>query len=371
MTTRGIHNRYKRAPHLMAFWSRQGLVAQNVADVSSTPITPFVIDLLDRCTMPRSADVLAKSYGVSRSKALVLLRRLVKAGLLRTTDVAASGRDVAWSTWDDWMPARFFHVATKDLRFDSGTKRSRRVGAWPRFVRPSATKRLRGRLFKLASPIRDGEFRSVLAARRTWRSFARHPVPFGEFSTLLNLTAGVQGWTQTRTAGRVPFKTSPSGGARHPIETYVAALNCQGVHPGLYHYSADRHGLTRIGRFGRSDVRQLLPQQPWYAAAGAVVFFTAVVARTMWRYPYARAYRALLIEAGHVCQTFCLTATWLGLAPFCTLALADTAIERKLGIDGTSEIVLYAAGVGSRPRGVAWAPRPDQRPARLRRHMVS
>jgi nitroreductase len=56
----------------------------------------------------------------------------------------------------------------------------------------------------------------------------------------------------------------------------------------------------------------------------------------------------MLIDAGHLCQTFCLAATWLGLAPFCTMALADSEIESDLQIDGVSEAVVYAAGVGAR-----------------------
>ena len=73
---------------------------------------------------------------------------------------------------------------------------------------------------------------------------------------------------------------------------------------------------------------------------------TAVFPRTMWKYHHARAYRVVLLDAGHLCQTFCLVATWLGLAPFCTAALKDTLIEKDLGIDGIRESVLYVAGVG-------------------------
>jgi nitroreductase len=76
---------------------------------------------------------------------------------------------------------------------------------------------------------------------------------------------------------------------------------------------------------------------------------TAVFPRTQWKYEFPRAYRVVLAEAGHLCQSFCLTATWLGLAPFCTMALADSAIERDLRIDGLTESVLCAAGVGLRP----------------------
>ena len=83
---------------------------------------------------------------------------------------------------------------------------------------------------------------------------------------------------------------------------------------------------------------------------------TGVFARTRWKYPAPRAYRVVLIEAGHVCQTFCLVATSLGLAPFCTMALADSAIEKDLKIDGVSESILYTAGVGRLPEGTDWAP---------------
>ena len=41
------------------------------------------------------------------------------------------------------------------------------------------------------------------------------------------------------------------------------------------------------------------------------------------------------------------------------MALADSPIEADLGIDGVSESVLYAAGVGVRPDGLGWAPAPD------------
>src|SRR5207302_238621 len=75
-------------------------------------------------------------------------------------------------------------------------------------------------------------------------------------------------------------------------------------------------------------------------------------------------YRAVLAEAGHLCQNVCLTATWLGLAPFCTMALADSVIERDLGVDGVTESVVYAAGIGTRPRGVSWAPWPEPHPVR-------
>jgi SagB-type dehydrogenase family enzyme len=114
----------------------------------------------------------------------------------------------------------------------------------------------------------------------------------------------------------------------------------------------------------REELQKLIPKHPWFADAAAVFFFTAVFERTQWRYEFARAYRTVLLEAGHVCQTFLLTATSLGLAPFSTMAVDDAAVEALLGLDGVSEAVLYAAGAGTRPRGGGRAimPADDPRP---------
>jgi len=180
-------------------------------------------------------------------------------------------------------------------------------------------------------------------------------------STVLGLSAGVQKWVRLGHR-EAPLKTSPSGGVCHPIEVYVVARDVKGLSPGLYHYAADRHALERLRRgISERRIREYVPHSGYFARASAVVLLTAVFGRLLWRYSYARAYRAALVEVGHICQTFCLAATSLGLAPFSVMALADSAIERDLGIDGITESVLYAAGVGCPPAGAEWAPLPRGR----------
>jgi SagB-type dehydrogenase family enzyme len=144
----------------------------------------------------------------------------------------------------------------------------------------------------------------------------------------------------------------------HPLEAYVMIRHVEGVAAGIYHYGAAEHRLEVLRKGLRSgEIVKMLGGQRWAGEAAFVVLLTAVFGRTQWKYEHARAYRVVLAEAGHQCQTFCLTATWLGLAPFCTMALADTQIEKALGIDGVSESVLYAAGAGVRPEGKATAER--------------
>jgi SagB-type dehydrogenase family enzyme len=199
----------------------------------------------------------------------------------------------------------------------------------------------------------------VLRQRRTWRRFGAGPVDLGQIATLLGLTWGVQKWVQTR-AGPCALKTSPSGGARHAIEAYLLARNITGVDRGCYYYDPDGHELALLKRgLTAARLERYVARQSCYRDAPAVVVMSAVFARSQWRYGFPRAYRVVLLDAGHLCQTFCLLATALGLAPFCTAALSDSIIEGDLGLDGVTESVIYACGVGPRPSGVDWAPWPD------------
>jgi SagB-type dehydrogenase family enzyme len=212
---------------------------------------------------------------------------------------------------------------------------------------------------------RDGEFVNVLFRRRTWRVFGSEPVPLAKLATILRMTFGVQMEGDTPDGTQVLFKTSPSSGARHPIEAYVLARNVAGLGRGLYHFSpaTERLHIIRPGA-SRRQLERYLQGQWWFADAAAVVFMTAVLPRVWARYQHPRAYRSLLIGAGHLCQTFCLVATWLKLAPFCTQALDDSRIERDLKVDGETEILVYAAGIGSRPRGGRWIQWPKERRSR-------
>jgi SagB-type dehydrogenase family enzyme len=169
----------------------------------------------------------------------------------------------------------------------------------------------------------------------------------------------VQTWVQTR-AGPCALKTSPSGGARHAIEAYLLARNVRGLARGCYYYDPDSHELALVKRgLTAARLEQYVALQSCYRDAAAVVVMSAVFGRSQWRYGFPRAYRVVLLDAGHLCQTFCLVATALGLAPFCTAALGDSVVEGDLGLDGITESVIYACGVGPRPTGVSWAPWPD------------
>jgi SagB-type dehydrogenase family enzyme len=359
--------KYRRSPYLVSYWEGGRLLLHNYATGRRAPGAPLLHQILDVFDRWRTLDDLRRALPEAPPAALRrAIETLAAATFLERTTGVVSPRETNLASWSEWNPAAgFFHLATKDVRYavdlESAGRRMRdRARARPM---PPAVKRYRG-VPKIALPPvgSDDEFAQALLARRTWRRFSDRAAPVQMLSTVLGLTFGVQRWIDLPGVGTVALKTSPSGGARHPIECYVLALRVAGVARGLYHYRADTHALERLAtRTSAKDVARYLPGQEWFGGASALVFMTAVFARTQWRYPFARAYRVVLAESGHLCQTFCLTASRLGLAPFCTMALADSIIERDLGIDGVSESVLYAAGFGTRPAGVDWAPWPSRR----------
>ena len=73
--------------------------------------------------------------------------------------------------------------------------------------------------------------------------------------------------------------------------------------------------------------------------------------RSFWKYRrHAKAYRALLLEAGHASQNFYLAATELGLGAFVTAAVNESDIEAAFGLDPLAEGVILINGLGARGR---------------------
>jgi SagB-type dehydrogenase family enzyme len=351
--------RFRRSPHLVAYWRSGSLLIVNYATRTTARADPLICEILNFCSGWRTLADIEHGLPVPLSPLLpTLVERLVSLSLLQQSDRAIDPRVIAMNRLEPWNPeVGFFHNATRDVRFWSARETRKHARTVDRSAMPGPVKRYRGiEPVRLTPPSAPPHFAEVLTARRTSRRFSVVPVSLGELSTILAFTAGVQQWAQSE-GGQVPLKTSPSGGARHPIECYVVSRSIAGLKAGIYHYRSDAHALERIGPgVSIERMRAYVPHSGYFASASAMVFFTAVFERQLWRYPYSRAYRAALIEAGHVCQTFLLTATSIGLAPFCVMGLADTLVEHDLGIDGIGESVLYCAGVGRPPRGTAFAP---------------
>jgi SagB-type dehydrogenase family enzyme len=343
----------RRARCLVVYWRDNQLFFHNFAKrqtASGKPITCDVLSFFDRWRTSQAA--IAHFADYTKRSVLSALAQLVEHGLLlpKGSPEAEDDSRIA-KEWSAWLPEGSFHFSTKDVPYVDRSNWSfdRLKSVLPKAPQPKIFKTIKGAKKTLLPQrvIPDSEFIRVLMARKTHRRFSKQRLPLKAVSQLLSLVWGVSGYLYTRRFGKLLEKTSPSGGARHPGEVYLMALRVKGLRVGLYHYQPATHHLERIStNASREKAWLYCARQHFVRNAAALFLMTAVFPRTMWKYHHARAYRVVLLDAGHLCQTFCLVATWLGLAPFCTAALKDTLIEKDLGIDGIRESVLYIAGVG-------------------------
>ena len=352
---------YRRSRWLRIEWAGERFEVSHDLGPTRLLISGEDASILCALTFWRTGADLARRFpGRQRAELDDLLTRFHAARLIERAGDLENPRGTL-HTWMSWHPvASRFHLGTRDVAYVE-RERSREIltayraeGPPPSPLKPVPAERI-----PLPAFNRTGEFPRVLLSRRSWRHFAEGSLPLEQLSTLAGLTFAVQQWAEID-GQQIALKTSPSGGACHGIEAYWAVRRISGLPDGLYHYAPDLHAFVPVSTgWGWDRVATYFPGQPWFAEANAVVLMTCLFERTRWKYRHPRAYRVVLLEAGHLCQTFCLSATWLGLAPFCSAALADSEIERDLEIDGLSEAILYGAGVGVRPPGASWAPWPS------------
>jgi SagB-type dehydrogenase family enzyme len=342
----------KSASCLIAYWKTGRLRIANYLTRREFTTNPVTLEVIRFFFTPRTIqDALFEFRSYDRESVARAILQLIDAQLLLEYQSAEWEQDeLVRSSWEPWLPEGGFHFMTKDTAFvPADWPTGKKLKTLPVTRPPCQFKMIRDAdVVRLPSHEIAGDiFFATLHSRRTHREFARGKVSVENISKLLQTTWGVQGYFETNVFGKLPYKTSPSGGARHPGEVYLMALRVDGLKKGIYHYQAKDNRLARLPvKVSPRMASAYCPGQPYVAGAAALFIMTAVFARTMWKYGRARAYRVVLLETGHLGQTFCLSATRLGLAPFCTAALKDTLIERDLGLDGVSESVLYVAGVG-------------------------
>ena len=184
---------------------------------------------------------------------------------------------------------------------------------------------------------------TAMARRKSRRSYTKDDIKLEELSFLLWSTQGLR---EKRSAAR-NFRTVPSAGCRHALETYVAAFRVEGIPKAIYRYLPMSHQLVEFIKHEHLEdliSRAALGQS--FAGESAVTFiWTTIPARMEWRYGMA-SYKVIAIDAGHVCQNLYLACEAIG-AGTCAIAAYDQELaDSVLGVDGNEEFTIYMAPVG-------------------------
>ncbi len=190
-------------------------------------------------------------------------------------------------------------------------------------------------------------------SRVSHRTYDDRELTLKELSFLLWSTQGIRRITGEKQ--RISFRTVPSAGSRHPLETYLFINRVEGLPQGLYHYlpaSGQLECLDSDSDFEEDLTRALCGQH--FAAAAPVVFvWSAVPYRTEWRYSL-KASKYILLDAGHVCENLYLACEAIGCGSCAIGAYDQECLDDLLGFapgpsgEKNYECAVYAASVGKK-----------------------
>ena len=192
------------------------------------------------------------------------------------------------------------------------------------------------------TPLRD-----VIRRRESRRRFSSAPLTLEELSFLLWATQGIRKMAVQDDQPLRSFRTVPSGGGRHALETYLVIKRVTGVEPGLYRYLPIEHKLLFIrGQLDLADQLAHACMEQTFIKEGAVIFaWTTIPYRAEWRYSLV-AHKMIALDAGHICQNLYLAAEAIGAGTCAIAAYHQKPVDALIGVDGEDEFVIYLAPVG-------------------------
>ena len=163
----------------------------------------------------------------------------------------------------------------------------------------------------------------------------------GELGAVLAATLGTPGTRGAR--GRPGAATA---GGRRPIDLHVAVERVVGVPEGLYRYVPADHVLLPLGSGSYAPrLAEVAGCPTAQAGAAATVVLSGVFGRSAAKYA-ERAYRYVLLDAGHAACNLSLAAALLGLAAPWVARFDDVALAGLLGVDGHAGAPLLLVPLG-------------------------
>ena len=347
----------RTAQSAVIFWADGKPVWDGYVDQKQYHLSPDAVKLLSWFSEGASIDSVAKlADGNAADLERLALQMLATGALIEVGSTAADDDMATREHWKPWgTAARYYHYASRTLRSaaympvedDRGRLREKALQEPP----PALVHSLHSTWQRALADIGDQPLTmtldEALTRRRSVREFNRLPISLTALSTLLHKTLGL-----VPRAGRrhhedgSMFRTSPSGGARHPVEGLVYVRSVDGLDPGYYHYDHAQHALHFCAEADVADAVTICGGQPWVDDAAAILYYIGVTGRSMWKYNTLRAYRALMMDVGHLSQTAFLVTTAMGLGATYTAALRDEVLEDIYGLDGRKDVVLGATVIG-------------------------
>lgn len=182
----------------------------------------------------------------------------------------------------------------------------------------------------------------VIKDRKSHRKFSNEPLSLEELSFLLWSVQGVR-----KLIGNNVFRTVPSAGCRHAMETYMAVFNITGLEEGIYRYLPLSHQL--VLEFKPGNIREKVIKASFnqsFAGKSALTFiWTAIPHRMEWRYGPV-SHKVIALDAGHMGENLYLACGAIGAGTCAVGAYDQDYADKFMKVDGIDEFVIYMAPVG-------------------------
>ena len=188
-------------------------------------------------------------------------------------------------------------------------------------------------------------FKNLSESRRSIRKYANKPISLNELSYLLWCSQGVKKLVDNRAT----FRTVPSAGARHAIETYILVNNVDGLEKGIYWYNALEHKISLVINTKNiaDKITEACFSQKFVKKSAVTFIWIADIHRMAWRYG-DRGYRYLFLDAGHICQNVYLAAESIDCGVCAIAAYDDDKMNSLLELDDEKQFVIYLATAGKK-----------------------
>ncbi|HOD53518.1 MAG TPA: SagB/ThcOx family dehydrogenase [Candidatus Cloacimonadota bacterium] len=180
--------------------------------------------------------------------------------------------------------------------------------------------------------------------RASRRKFTTDEISLAELSFLLWATQGLKDQLMD---GKLTRRTVPSGGSRHPFETYLVVNHVTGLKEGVYRYQPMEHGLVYLFDIeNRQEKTAKAALEQSMAGECAVCFVWSVIPyRCEWRY-MLESKKIILQDSGHLCQNLYLACEALDLGTCAIGAYDQKLFDELIRLDGKEEFTVYVAPVG-------------------------
>lgn len=165
-------------------------------------------------------------------------------------------------------------------------------------------------------------------------------------SQILSISYGLTS-TCSYSGQTVLYRSVASAGALYPAEIYFFAFSIDNFQPGLYHYGIKDRLLTPLRGGDDSALMSTMTDSFETQSLSAVFIISGIFFRSSWKYR-DRAYRYILLDAGHLIENLALALKATGLPYAIDYDFDDEHIGRLIGFDDQKEVSLASVHVGGR-----------------------